>query len=291
MAVSKRLRYEILRRDNHTCRYCGGVAPNVELRVDHVIPRALGGSDEPSNLIAACHDCNSGKTSSAPDQNVVDDANQKALQWATAMAQAASEMADHSTGRTELYAAVSEVFPAYYRRNLPNDMGTTIDQLINVGLPAQVIVDMAKVAAGKSGVGDRWRYFCGCCWTKVRQMQDRAMELVGDAPEQEEPTVSTVSTVSWDIVDLPIHFAMAHLLNDLPDENVRVRNAFECFHEIPWKVQDVSRSIHKGVDYPCEDVACIAAYGEYLSSEERRCSDNAARDRAVMDMAEAMESV
>ncbi|MEU5976310.1 hypothetical protein [Streptomyces sp. NPDC047315] len=23
MAVSKRLRYEILRRDNHACRYCG----------------------------------------------------------------------------------------------------------------------------------------------------------------------------------------------------------------------------------------------------------------------------
>ena len=28
MAVSKRLRYEILRRDNHTCRYCGASAPD-----------------------------------------------------------------------------------------------------------------------------------------------------------------------------------------------------------------------------------------------------------------------
>lgn len=27
MAVSKRTRYEVLRRDNHACRYCGARAP------------------------------------------------------------------------------------------------------------------------------------------------------------------------------------------------------------------------------------------------------------------------
>lgn len=36
MAVSKRLRYEILRRDNHTCRYCGGAAPDVVLTEDAI---------------------------------------------------------------------------------------------------------------------------------------------------------------------------------------------------------------------------------------------------------------
>lgn len=35
MPVSKRLRYEVLRRDSHTCRYCGGAAPDVKLTVDH----------------------------------------------------------------------------------------------------------------------------------------------------------------------------------------------------------------------------------------------------------------
>jgi hypothetical protein len=63
MAVSKRLRYEILRRDNHTCRYCGASAPDVPLRVDHVTPVALGGSDKPDNLVASCEACNSGKSS------------------------------------------------------------------------------------------------------------------------------------------------------------------------------------------------------------------------------------
>lgn len=69
--VTKRLRYEVLRRDGFTCRYCGAKAPDVPLRVDHVIPVVLGGPDHPSNLVAACQDCNSGKTSTIPNGGYV----------------------------------------------------------------------------------------------------------------------------------------------------------------------------------------------------------------------------
>ena len=89
MAVSKRLRYEVLRRDNHTCRYCGASAPDVKLTVDHVTPVALGGSDEPTNLVTACAACNSGKTSSSPDAPLVEDVAQDALRWSKAMQKAA----------------------------------------------------------------------------------------------------------------------------------------------------------------------------------------------------------
>jgi hypothetical protein len=89
MAVSKRLRYEILRRDNHTCRYCGDSAPDVKLQVDHVVPTALGGTDEPSNLVTACEPCNGGKSASNPDAPVVDDVAQDALRWSKAMEAAA----------------------------------------------------------------------------------------------------------------------------------------------------------------------------------------------------------
>lgn len=89
MSVSKRLRYEVLRRDNHTCRYCGAAAPDVKLTVDHVVPVALGGSDEPANLATACSACNSGKTSSSPDAPLVEDVAQDALRWSRAMEKAA----------------------------------------------------------------------------------------------------------------------------------------------------------------------------------------------------------
>ncbi len=57
------LRYKILKRDRHTCRSCGARAPDVELEVDHKIPVSKGGTDDESNLITKCKDCNRGKGS------------------------------------------------------------------------------------------------------------------------------------------------------------------------------------------------------------------------------------
>ncbi len=89
MPVSRRLRYEVLRRDNHACRYCGASAPDVPLTVDHVIPIALGGTDDPSNLVTACQPCNAGKSASSPDAPIVDDVAADALRWSKAMTRAA----------------------------------------------------------------------------------------------------------------------------------------------------------------------------------------------------------
>lgn len=58
----KRLRLQVLKRDGWTCRYCGGPADHC----DHVIPRSRGGSDDPSNLAAACGTCNRKKGAQTP---------------------------------------------------------------------------------------------------------------------------------------------------------------------------------------------------------------------------------
>lgn len=61
-AVPKRLRDSVLKRDQYRCRYCGrGWADGVLLTVDHVRPRAQGGTDAFDNCVAACHTCNSKK--------------------------------------------------------------------------------------------------------------------------------------------------------------------------------------------------------------------------------------
>ena len=45
----------MLERDHYVCRWCGGRANEV----DHLVPRALGGSDyDERNLVAACQPCN-----------------------------------------------------------------------------------------------------------------------------------------------------------------------------------------------------------------------------------------
>lgn len=61
MAIGKKLRFEVFKADDFTCRYCGRVPPNVVLEVDHIIPKAHDGADDISNLITSCFDCNRGK--------------------------------------------------------------------------------------------------------------------------------------------------------------------------------------------------------------------------------------
>lgn len=81
IGLSLGLRYEILDRDAHTCRYCGRSSPAVELHVDHIISQASwrarfgslrGGQaisgfqyvdvNDRRNLITSCSDCNLGKS-------------------------------------------------------------------------------------------------------------------------------------------------------------------------------------------------------------------------------------
>lgn len=59
--LSKRMRFEVLKRDSFTCQYCARKAPEVVLHVDHIHPVAKGGRNSLLNLVTSCADCNSGK--------------------------------------------------------------------------------------------------------------------------------------------------------------------------------------------------------------------------------------
>lgn len=185
MAVSKRLRYEVLRRDNHACRYCGRTAPEVELTVDHVVPVSLGGSDDPKNLVAACRDCNGGKTSSNPDAPLVESVGDDALRWSQAMRRAASEIAAHDDRVEDILDAVQDAWKPYYQ---PADWAASVVTFIKAGLSEDDLLAMVRVAYAKRGIGSsgRWAYFCGCCWSRIRQYQDRAAEIV--AQQSPDPT-------------------------------------------------------------------------------------------------------
>ena len=55
------IRFEVFRRDNFTCVYCGRSAPEVKLHVDHKIPWKIVKKHEMNNLVTACSNCNRGK--------------------------------------------------------------------------------------------------------------------------------------------------------------------------------------------------------------------------------------
>ena len=59
--LSKKVRFEVFKRDHFTCQYCGRMAPDVILEIDHIKPVAEGGTNDMINLITSCRDCNRGK--------------------------------------------------------------------------------------------------------------------------------------------------------------------------------------------------------------------------------------
>lgn len=183
MAVSKRLRYEILRRDDHACRYCGAKAPDVPLTVDHVVPTALGGSDEPSNLVAACGACNSGKTSSSPDAPLVATVNDDAIRWARAMQAAAAISTARVLERNAYVQSFDEAWNEWTVAGEPaeRDGGwrTTIGRFHDIGLPLSLLLDtLDDVMPRKVPTYRIWRYFCGAAWNVVRQQQEMAAALI-----------------------------------------------------------------------------------------------------------------
>lgn len=67
--LSKSTRFEVFKRDNFTCQYCGRAAPEVILHVDHINPVAGGGDNDLLNLITSCEPCNLGKGAKTLDDN------------------------------------------------------------------------------------------------------------------------------------------------------------------------------------------------------------------------------
>lgn len=60
--ISKKIRFEVMKRDSFKCQYCGRSAPDVVLVIDHIHPVADGGENDITNLITSCFDCNAGKS-------------------------------------------------------------------------------------------------------------------------------------------------------------------------------------------------------------------------------------
>lgn len=59
----------VLRRDNHTCGYCGKTSGHgLTMTHDHILPKSKGGKDTWMNAITACTKCNSKKADRTPEE-------------------------------------------------------------------------------------------------------------------------------------------------------------------------------------------------------------------------------
>lgn len=175
MAVSKTLRYQVFRRDNHTCYYCGRSAPEVKLTIDHVVPEALGGRDVPENLRTACTDCNGGKSATPPDAAQVAQVAADADRWAAAQAVVGQRLVEQLQARNAAYDEFDEAWRAWGEVPKPSNWKGSIDSFVNAGLPKEILLDCLEKAMSNQRIeaGSVFRYMCGIAWSRINEMRDQ----------------------------------------------------------------------------------------------------------------------
>lgn len=180
--ISKALRFQILRRDNHACRYCGAKAPDATLVVDHVMPVTLGGQTVAENLVTACQDCNQGKAGSPPDAETAADVQADAVRWSRAMRAAAAAQLQRHQQREQYIEAVDEVWsgwscgPQKLPVPRPGNWRDSVGRFHDLDLELGYALDLIGVAMRNQRVmaDQTWRYYCGACWRTLRERAEMA---------------------------------------------------------------------------------------------------------------------
>lgn len=174
MAVSRALRFQVLRRDGYRCHYCGATAAEAKLTVDHVTAVALGGTDTADNLVTACEPCNGGKSATPADAALVAQVQQREGQFRTAVAVVTEE------DRKARWFA--EAFlDAWDLGELPPGWRKTIDAYRQQGLASDVWDEIVGIARSKANLDDPFRYCCGIARNQVKKIQEQAAKGMGAA--------------------------------------------------------------------------------------------------------------
>ena len=173
--LSKTARFEVFKRDGFRCQYCGQCPPAVVLEIDHVVALKRGGQDSPDNLITACFDCNRGK--GVRDLQVAPETvAEKAEQIKERRRQLRAFERLLTKEREELDKAVLRVQTAIFPEG-GWEFADPFKESVRSFLRQLTLFDVltfAELSAAKVEDHERRiKYFCGCCWRKIRG-DDRA---------------------------------------------------------------------------------------------------------------------
>ncbi len=175
VAISKRLRFEVFKRDRFECQYCGQTPPAVVLHCDHIVPVSEGGETSLDNLVTACQPCNLGKSNIRLDQVPLSLAERSA-EVIEREAQIAGYEAVLKERRMRLEAEAEEVLGLYcdlWRQDgIRKDWFTSIKRFVE-----QLGLDQCLWAMERAHQQYRYAhrkgfsYFCGICWNKIRDKE------------------------------------------------------------------------------------------------------------------------
>lgn len=169
--ISRRIRFEVFKRDGFTCQYCGSKPPSVVLELDHLHPVSKGGSNKRDNLITSCFDCNRGKS---------DGLLSEIPQSVSERGEALKEKRDQLRAYERLLASIRadeeariDVIANAFALHFP---GYTVSDRFREsvrGFLQKIPVDVVEGAMHKACIkvrsrDDALRYFCGICYGIIR---------------------------------------------------------------------------------------------------------------------------
>ena len=175
IGFSKKTRFEVFKRDRFVCQYCGAHPPDSILEIDHIIPVCDGGGSDVENLVTSCFNCNRGKAGIS----------------LTSVPRSLAERAEEIQEREAQIAGYREIIQAREDR-IEIDIWRVADALVtdastrgmrrgwllsikrfNTRLPLHEVIEAAEIAHARMLYSEvkRFKYFCGVCWTKIRNAE------------------------------------------------------------------------------------------------------------------------
>lgn len=171
--ISKKMRFDVFKRDGFKCQYCGQTPPAVVLEVDHINPVSKGGKNFAHNLITACFNCNRGKAAT-PLTVIPKSLSEQAAEVKEREAQIAGyrKVMQASLDRIEadMWEVANTLIPNSGSDGLRRDWLQSIKGF-NEKLPIHIVLDAAEKARAKFGYSKSkcFPYFCGICWNIIKE--------------------------------------------------------------------------------------------------------------------------
>ncbi len=172
-SISKRLRFEVFKRDRFTCQYCSAKPPKVPLEIDHIVPVSKNGKNTIDNLITACFDCNRGKSDvelTDVPPTLSDTIERKKIaqeQYAQYKRILNKEKRVINNEITEVEDVYSDCFPDYV---FTDKFKITVKKFIKA-LGVEVVSEAMENACTRPRLNEQTalKYFCGICWNTIKE--------------------------------------------------------------------------------------------------------------------------
>ncbi len=169
--IGKTKRFNIFKRDEFTCQYCGATPPKAVLHLDHIHPVSKGGGNSEDNLITSCFDCNMGKGAKLLDRKP-EPLKDKAARIAETEAQISGYSKILAKKRERIESEAWEVVHILTDENeIRKDWFKSIMMFIEkLGvIETMESMDIAVSVKLSSHETTQFKYFCGVCWTKIKR--------------------------------------------------------------------------------------------------------------------------